>query len=167
MRFTVATFNIHHGRGADGILDLTRTAAAIDATGAELIALQELDDGLARTGRVDQPRALAELTGLSVHFLPTLRRGGGRYGIALAATGPLDVEYRELPRLGDEDRRGVAVTRWRDITVVGTHISRPRAPRRKQIPALAEFVGSLERPVLLMGDLNSTRWSLRPLKAAG
>ncbi len=167
MRFTVATFNIHHGRGTDGILDLTRTAAAIEATGADLVALQELDRGLARTGRIDQPRALEELTGLKVHFFPTLKRGGGDYGIALAAREALDAEYRQLPGLSAEEPRGVVVTRWRDITVVGTHIAQPRGPRRRQIPALAEMVGLLERPVLVMGDLNSTRWTLGTLRKAG
>src|SRR5687768_38666 len=39
----VMTFNIHHGVGLDGRLDLARVAAVIRASGAEVIALQEVD----------------------------------------------------------------------------------------------------------------------------
>ena len=55
MRLRVATFNIHHGVGADGRLDLTRTADVISATGASVVGLQEVDRTLsARSGWVDQ-----------------------------------------------------------------------------------------------------------------
>ncbi|MCH2154165.1 MAG: gluconate 2-dehydrogenase subunit 3 family protein [Phycisphaerales bacterium] len=50
----VATYNIKHGRGMDGTIDLERTAATLEALKADLIALQEVDDQARRSGGVDQ-----------------------------------------------------------------------------------------------------------------
>ena len=39
----VVTYNIHHGVGVDGKLDLNRIAEVIRAAKADLVALQEVD----------------------------------------------------------------------------------------------------------------------------
>ncbi|MBA3739120.1 MAG: endonuclease/exonuclease/phosphatase family protein [Actinobacteria bacterium] len=167
MELTIATFNIHHGEGSDGRLDLERTAAAILATGAEMIALQELDRNFRRSDHLDQPAILAELTGLRVHFRPTVRRGGGEYGIALAATDDLEVDLRTLPREGDEEERGAILTSWRGIGVVGVHLATQRAARRLQLPALVELASPSNGPVVVLGDLNASHRELRPLGRDG
>src|SRR6185295_732374 len=64
----VMTYNIHHGEGLDGKVDLLRIAELIKREGADLVALQEVDKGVARTARRDLPGELAELTGLSCVF---------------------------------------------------------------------------------------------------
>jgi len=167
MELTVATFNIHHGEGSDGHLDLERTAAAIAATGAGLIALQELDRNFRRTEHVDQPAVLAELTGLHVHFRPTVRRGGGEYGIAIAASDDLEVDLRTLPREGEEEERGAILSSWRGIRVVGVHLATQRAARRLQLPALVELASPSNGPVVVLGDLNAPHRELRPLGRDG
>jgi endonuclease/exonuclease/phosphatase family metal-dependent hydrolase len=168
MRARVATFNIHHGLGADGRLDLDRTIAAIQGLDAQLIALQELDKGLDRSGRVDQPSVIAGATGLRVHFRPTVTRPGGRdYGIALASSEPLDVDFLTLPRWGDEEPRGAIITRWHGILVVATHLSTLRAARRAQVGVLASMIESEAGPTLLVGDLNDRGPGLGPLRRAG
>ena len=167
MELTVATFNIHHGEGTDGRLDLERTAAAITATGAGLIALQELDRGFDRSGGVDQPAQLAELTGLDIHFFPTVRRGEGEYGIALASSDALIVEVRSLPRLGVEEPRGAVHASWRGVHVVGVHLATQRAARRLQAPAVVELAAPSSGPVLVLGDFNATHRELRRLRNDG
>jgi endonuclease/exonuclease/phosphatase family metal-dependent hydrolase len=168
MRARVATFNIHHGLGSDGRLDLDRTIAVIRRIDPQLIALQELDRGLGRSGRIDQPAAIAEATGLHVRFCPTVtRRDGGEYGIALAATEPLAVEFQGLPRHRDEEPRGAITARWREAFVVATHLSTFRAARRAQVRALAAAIGETTGPALLLGDLNDRGPGLRPLRGAG
>src|ERR671914_2109689 len=107
----VATFNVHHCEGRDGAVDVARVAEVIRATGAEVVALQELDMGLERTGFTNQPGELAAATGLTVEFHSLLERGDGRYGIALAAPGRLDSAKVALPRLADEEPRGAVVAR--------------------------------------------------------
>ncbi|MCY3003234.1 MAG: hypothetical protein NTV21_15650, partial [Planctomycetota bacterium] len=56
----VASYNIKHGEGLDGRVDLERTAAVLARFDADLIALQEVDVGVRRSGGVDQPHALAQ-----------------------------------------------------------------------------------------------------------
>ena len=56
----LATYNIRHGAGADGRLDLARTAATIASLGADAVGLQEVDDAYgARSGFEDQASRLA------------------------------------------------------------------------------------------------------------
>ncbi len=163
----VATFNVHHCEGRDGTVDVGRVAEVIRRTKAEVVALQELDMGLERTGFTNQPGELAAATGLTVEFHSLLQRGDGRYGIALAAPERLDSELIHLPRLGREEPRGAVVARRGEITFVGTHLSRSRRARAAQIEALAVLAGRVDPPVVLLGDLNVRGSGLGPLFAAG
>lgn len=156
----VATFNVHHCAGLDGRVDIPRIAGVIKETGAELVALQELDRGMARSGKVDQPAELARLTGMRIEFFPTLVRGGGEYGIAVATRGGGKFEFHSLPRLGDEEPRGYVLGRWEGMTVVATHLSLQREPRDVQTGAIVRAVASLEGPFVLLGDLNQSAWRL-------
>jgi endonuclease/exonuclease/phosphatase family metal-dependent hydrolase len=168
MRARVATFNIHHGQGADGQLDLDRISSVIRRIDPQLIALQELDRGLDRSSRVDQPAAIEEATGLAVRFRPTVTRPeGGEYGIALASSDPLDDDFIALPRRRDEEPRGAIVAVWHGVLVVATHLSTDRAARRGQIRALASRIQGRDGPVLLLGDLNDRGSGLGPLRRAG
>lgn len=163
----VATFNVHHCEGRDGVVDVGRVASVIRRTGAEVVALQELDMGMERTGFTNQPGELAAATGLTVEFHALLQRGDGRYGIGLAAPERLDSEMIPLPRVAREEPRAAAVARYGGVTVVGTHLSRSRVARAAQIEALAVLAERLDGPILLMGDLNQTVAGLGPLTAAG
>lgn len=154
----VATFNIHHGRGLDGLVDLERTASIIKETGARLIALQELDRGLERSGLVDQPLELTRLTGMQVQFCPTLQRGPGSYGIGVACDEALDPEFHLLPQVADEERRAAITVEWQGLHVTATHISSDRRAQKLQIPVVAELATGRPGPAVLMGDLNAT-WS--------
>lgn len=163
----VATFNVHHCEGRDGVVDVARVADVVRATRAEVVALQELDMGLERTGFTNQPGELAAATGLTVEFHSLLQRGDGRYGIALAAPERLDSAVVPLPRLANEEPRAAVFARRGGITFVGTHLSRSRRARAAQIEALVRLAGRLDPPVVLMGDLNQTMAGLGPLLAAG
>jgi endonuclease/exonuclease/phosphatase family metal-dependent hydrolase len=163
----VATFNVHHCEGRDGVIDLERIAGVISKTGASLVALQELDQGMGRSGRVDQPEVLQKLTGMKVHFFPTLRRADGRFGVGLASTDPLQASLQELPRAPEDEPRGVIVARWNGISVVATHLSRFAGPRLGQTQALARTAAEQPPPTIVLGDLNQTFATLKPLLEAG
>ncbi len=165
--YRVATFNIRHGKGADGVIDLGRVARAMTATEADLIALQEVDRGIERTGMVDQSQMLAEITGLPIHFRSVLKRGGGRYGLALAGEGLSGLTYRELPRDGDEQARGVIGASWRGLSVLATHLATQADIRPRQTSALAEMARRADRPVIVLGDLNQDAKDLSALRNAG
>lgn len=166
-RSTVATFNIRHGLGLDGRVDLTRTAAVVRSFGADLVALQEVDRFLDRSGGVDQAAELERLCGHEVNFFPTLERGRSQYGIALAARRSIECEWLALPRAGREEPRGAAVTSLHGITYLATHLSPSAQARALQIRALASWVRTIPGPVVVMGDLNATRRAIGPLVDAG
>lgn len=96
--------NLCSGRRPDGTVALADDlAAATAALGADVLALQEVDAGLPRSGRVDQAAAAA--AGMHHRFVRTVRgtpvdrrrdaTPEGGYGIALATALPV-LEWHEL-----------------------------------------------------------------------
>ena len=166
-RLRVATFNVHHCEGLDGLVDIARTARVIAATGAQLVALQELDRHLPRSGSIDQPVALATAGGMSVAFHPTLERARGEYGIGIATEEPVEASFAFLPRAGDEEPRGWLTVAYEGVSVIVTHLSRDAHARAMQIEALASAAAAVRAPVLVLGDLNATHGALGPLEAVG
>ena len=163
----VATYNIRHGEGMDGLVDLARTAHVIGALKADLVALQEVDRGWERSGGVDQVAELERLTGMALSFWPTIvRDDGAEYGIAVAAAGPIESSFELLPRLRIEEPRGYIRVAAPGLTLLATHLSRARKARAIQTDHLAT-VASSERPIVLLGDLNQPRRYLRPFHEAG
>ena len=167
MPLRVATFNIHHGEGLDRRIDLDRIARVIRSSGAEFVALQELDRGLERSGGEDQPADLSELLQMPVHFFPTFERSRGAYGIAIACADAEEPHFVHLPQVGDEEPRGAISTRWRDYSVIATHLSQHPAAREEQLSALMAKALEIAAPTLLMGDFNCGRSELRLLGRAG
>jgi endonuclease/exonuclease/phosphatase family metal-dependent hydrolase len=55
----LATYNIHYGAGRDGRIDVARAIAVV--ADADIIALQEVENGWDRSGNVDQPSAIRDL----------------------------------------------------------------------------------------------------------
>ena len=53
-RIRVLSYNIRHGEGMDGKIDLNRIASTINSVSPDIVSLQEVDDRRERTGGVDQ-----------------------------------------------------------------------------------------------------------------
>jgi endonuclease/exonuclease/phosphatase family metal-dependent hydrolase len=166
-RLRVGTYNVHHGIGIDGALDLERTATTILQTGADLIALQELDRNVKRSGGIDQAARLQELTGMWIQFFPTIRFGGGEFGLAMAAKDRLELEFRLLPRTRLDRPHGMILSRTRGIGVVATHLSRRRFSRALETASLCWACQHLDPPKMLLGDLNTTGLAFGPMRFAG
>lgn len=94
----VLCYNIHYGQGTDGKYDVERLANVIKASNPDLVALQEVDVGVKRSGRVHEAQRLAELTGMAGRFGPTQHYEGGLFGNAvLTRFHILDVAIHPLP----------------------------------------------------------------------
>jgi endonuclease/exonuclease/phosphatase family metal-dependent hydrolase len=174
----VATWNIFGGRTWDGArVDLDLTLATLRRLDADVVALQEVDRDLPRSGGVDQARVLAEALGMSFRFAPALLGtpghhggwrpvdpdiddpGGPAYGIALLSRLPLDqVEVVRLPRRGREEPRVAQVAEVAAgggrVTVTGTHLSFVPRSGIAQLRALLRRLGGRGGRRLLLGDLN-------------
>jgi len=48
----IMTYNIHHGAGIDGKVDIDRIAKVIARENADIVALQEVDRGVERSHRI-------------------------------------------------------------------------------------------------------------------
>ena len=70
----LASFNVLHGRSlVDGAVSTPRLAAACASLDADVLGLQEIDRGQARSGHADQTAAVAEAMGATAwRFAPAL-----------------------------------------------------------------------------------------------
>src|SRR5690625_7572648 len=100
------SYNIHHGRGLDDVVDLERIAEVIVESGAVIVALQEVDVGVERSGKVDIAAELARLTGLEHYvFGKNLDHEGGHYGVAVISGYPItDHQNLQFEKMGNEQR---------------------------------------------------------------
>src|SRR5207248_6293546 len=94
----VLTYNVHHGEGRDGEVDLARLSRVISSAEPDLVALQEVDIGTERTDMVNQVAELARLTGMYAQFGKAMDYMGGGYGVAvLSRWSFLTTENQPLP----------------------------------------------------------------------
>ena len=161
----VLAYNIHHGEGRDGRLDLERLAGIIASVQPDLVALQEVDRGTERAGRVDQLAELAARLGMHATFGKTLDYQGGEYGVAVLSRWPVfGVENRSLPSSLDHEPRSALTVRVRVgeggpvIRFTSTHFDHSREPndRLDQATAVDLLLAADQlEPDILAGDLNA------------
>ena len=161
-KITVLTYNIHHGEGVDGKLDLERIASVIKSMNPDLVALQEVDRKTQRTGGVDQAGELARLAGMRHVFGKAMDYQGGEYGQAILSRWPIDDhEVHVLPqRDGREPRISLAAKVnspfAADLVFASTHLDHQvEEIRVQQAEALTEIFGRRTGPTLLAGDFNA------------
>jgi endonuclease/exonuclease/phosphatase family metal-dependent hydrolase len=165
----ILSYNVHRCVGTDGRLDVARVAAVIAAEAPDIVALQEVDVGRARTGGVDQAHEIARRLGMTSRFNAAMTVEEEQYGDAiltrlaerLVKAGPLP-GYAPLSRLEPRGALWIAVDvgAGREVQILTTHLG--LVPREQQLQAQAiagpEWVEAAlrESPVVLVGDLNAT-----------
>ncbi len=166
----VLCYNIHYGQGTDGKYDVERLANVINRSRPDLVALQEVDVGVKRSGRVHQARRLAELTGMAVRFGPTQHYEGGLFGNAvLTRYEILDVLIHPLPYTESTPQRStyprgaivvtVRTSGGQRLRFISTHfqhnVPEDRVAEAKAINRL--FAKDKDStPTILCGDMNAT-----------
>ena len=106
----VLSYNMHHGEGVDGRLDLPRIARVITRARPDVVALQEVDRETLRSQHVDQAAELARATRMHVVFGANIDLQGGQYGNAVLSRWPLsDARNVHLPRRDNGEQRGVLI----------------------------------------------------------
>lgn len=167
----VVTWNVQTARpNPDGRPDADRMLEHLRQFDADVIALQEVDRGVRRSGGVDQAARAADAVGGRLLFVPTVRHGTGTYGHALIVVRGDVVRHRQVPLDGAGEPRVLLVAevdlddrRW---TIGATHLStRPR----RSVPQLRACLRELTRhpqPRVLVGDLNLSPGEILPWSAA-
>ncbi len=165
---TVISYNIHHGEGMDGKLDLQRIADVVKRENPDVVAFQEVDVNIKRTGRIDEATMLGELTGYKPFFGKAIPLTGGEYGNAIITKDPGAVVVKHLPLPGKEPRCMFAVqvksAKGTPFVFACTHLCLAEENRLKSTEIIAEWVKGLDKPAILVGDMNCTPTSA-PYKA--
>lgn len=158
----VCTYNIHIGKGMDGVLDLERIARVLTDARVDVAALQELDRHTRRSNATDQLDVLKRLTGFSGIFDRSIDFMGGEYGLGTLSRGAIIEHRHALHPVGKEDeRRGYQLIRSQTDTgktywILNTHLGLIAEDRLAQLQTLLDAVSSLAEPVILAGDFNET-----------
>ena len=157
----LVAYNIHHGEGMDGKLDLERIARVIAAEKPDLVALQEVDKGCKRSGSIDQAAKLAEFLKMDHRFGKFMDYQGGEYGMAVLSRFPIEkTVIHKLPK-GAEPRIALEVVvkspGWPGkFSFVGIHNDWIKEPLRvRQIVVLRDGLKDRMHPVILAGDFNA------------
>lgn len=160
VRLSVMSYNIHVGIGMDKRLDLARVAEVIRRHRADLVGLQEVDRGVERTGRVDEVRELARLTGMDYAFAHNLDYQGGQYGVAVLSRFPiLAIDHRRYANRRERERRGFLRVEvevgGRRLNFVTTHLDYQWADGRVfETEQLLRALADVRGPLVVTGDFN-------------
>lgn len=168
----IVTYNVHRCVGNDRQLDVPRVADVLARLEPDIVALQELDVGRARTNNVDQANEIAERLEMTCRFHPAMRVEEELYGDAILSayperliqSGPLPGH----PRLPQLEPRGAL---WLEVDVAGvpvqvinTHLGLVPREQRLQAAFLAgqAWLGHprCTGPRILLGDFNATGTSV-------
>lgn len=162
------TYNVHRCVGTDRRLDVARIAAVIAEQEPDIVCLQELDVGRARTGMIDQAQAIAHALTMTFHFNAAMRIEAEQYGDAILTLRPERlIKSGALPTIrgvpGLEPRGALwAAIDFDGVTlnVINTHLGLVPREQRLQAAALvgAGWLGHPESvgPTILTGDFNAT-----------
>ena len=159
----VLTYNVHGCVGSDLKLDPGRIAEVIKSCGADVVSLQEVDVGRARSGGVDQAAFIASHLRMNARFHPAVHHAEEKYGDAILTALPMrTVKVGRLPGAGEP--RGAIWTEiefeGRPIFVFNTHLGVWRRERGQQVKALLgeSWLGNAAckgRDCILTGDFNA------------
>lgn len=153
----VATYNIRHGLGLDGRVDMERVGQVIRDLGVDLIGLQEVDKGWRRSGYVDQARFLAEMMNMNYVFAPAISRGFSQYGNAILSRYPIAFWESFLLTSLPETRalvRTVIELGSSRVNFYTTHLGLNQRERMRHINDVVLPVISTGSRAILTGDFN-------------
>ena len=160
VRLGVMSYNIHVGVGMDKKQDLGRIAAVIKSQRVDLVGLQEVDRGVERTGRVDEIKELARLTGMDYAFAHNLDYQGGQYGVAVLSRFPiLAIDHRRYANRRERERRGFirveVEVEGRRLNFVTTHLDYQSAEGRlHEARQMLDALRDVRGPLVVTGDFN-------------
>lgn len=161
------TYNVHSCVGKDGKALPERIADVIAEFEPDIVALQELDVRLMRSGLADQAEIIAQYLKMRYHFHPSFELEEGLYGNAILSSHPVTLikacELPTLPGRKDIEKRGAL---WveieiadRKMHVINTHLGLNRGERLVQSEMLLgpDWIGSpaCTSPLIFCADLNA------------
>jgi endonuclease/exonuclease/phosphatase family metal-dependent hydrolase len=177
MRIRIVTYNIHRAIGVDRRFRPERITSILGHYGADIVLLQEVDEGVPRSRELNLARELAgalRYPHYAVGHNVSLRRG--RYGNATLSRYPIFRERNIDLTVDNHKRRGCQHTsivvervsgRSHCLEVFNLHLGLSARERLRQVGKLvrsAEFREMGENGACLVGgDFNDWRSQLHPV----
>lgn len=170
----LVTFNIRHGaydgkNNYEGRPD--QVGEACQEFDADILALQEVDNGIRRSKSKHLGEIAAEATGMQLIFEPTMPFRGGQYGNALLVRGEIiwadALQLTHGYRFGvKKEPRNAIMARVRVanqiIDVAATHLSTQKRVSRKQLPEIMADLNDEPFPRVILGDFNRSYRQVLP-----
>jgi len=175
MQIRIVTYNIksgrHHPQGLEAVARIVETLAP------DILGLQEVDEGMRRTGGVAQTDWLSRRLRMAGLFAPAMAHEGGLYGIALLSRGQISAHERRplfrplYPDAGSRPRHdseprvvlGARLALPRPgsegacrLSIVVTHLGLTMDQRLVQGREVADFARAWAgtQPLVVLGDFN-------------
>lgn len=165
----VMAYNIHHANppSKPGLIDVDAIVNVLKRECPDIVALQEVDVNMNRSGKINQAREIAEKAGYpSFYFAKAIDHDGGNYGVAILSKYPLsDMQTHRLPTelsTNGEPRvlslATVALPGGKKIKFGSTHLDaqRPDVNRLLQAREINRIAKEVSLPMIIAGDFNAT-----------
>ncbi len=184
MRLRILTYNIHRAIGVDRRFRPERVVRIVDNYKADIVLLQEVDEGVPRSREMDLAREIADDLGFpyrAVGHNVTLRKG--RYGNATLSRFPILSERNIDLTIDLWKRRGCQHTSLalpgslepggtnRRVDVFNLHLGLSAGQRARQVELIARSREMVDlppdTPCILGGDFNDWRSLLVPFLTGG
>jgi endonuclease/exonuclease/phosphatase family metal-dependent hydrolase len=170
VKLKVMTFNIHHGKGSDGKLNLKRIIQVIEESEADLIGLNEVDSYFSRrSDYLDQVSYLAKhlqmYSAFGASFTLKSRRSSKlrQFGNAVLSRFPILSKQNHLFDFYAGIIEGRALLEvslqinQQCLNVFVTHLSLNPVLHKKQTDLIIKKMMQKHSPMILLGD-----WNMRP-----
>ncbi len=177
----IATYNIHRAIGIDRKFAPERIIAIVQALDADVLLLQEVDEGVPRSNELNLAEVIAnacEYPHYALSHNVTLKQG--RYGNATLSRLPIVKQSNIDLSIADKKKRGCQYTRikvrnsktaMQYLDVFNLHLGLSAKERQRQAGKLfksAEFAAiDASQPCVVAGDFNDWRSMLRALFIIG
>ncbi len=162
---TLMSYNIHHGTDKDEKATLDSMGIFIRGSGAAIVGLQEVDSVCQRSGKTDQMKRLAQITGMHYAFVRHFAFQEGAYGQGILSRYPIKkIENIRLSLLKPDTLRQSLALITAEIAIPGkgtlllanAHFSLDPATRLVQAREVLNYLKKKNLPAVFMGDLNAT-----------
>jgi len=177
MLLKVLSYNVHRAIGVDRRFRPERIVEILSHHDADLVALQEVDEGAPRSRELDLARAFGADAGyphVAAGYNVSLRKG--RYGNAILSRWPLEIHRNIDLTVDGKKRRGCLHARVRietahqpahEIDLFNLHLGLSARERTRQVGTLVrskEFAAVAEGAAcLVLGDFNDWLAQLDPI----
>lgn len=164
------TFNIQHGAGIDGFVNLDRQAADMLSFIPDVIVLQEVDIFVARSDRENQLQKLRNILKMPYSAMGTnIAHKEGYFGNAILSKYPIvNLVNYILPKIEKStEQRGLLCTTLNiddeNVDFLTTHLSTTESERILASRRIAEIIREFPKgsKIVLAGDFNT---GMRPIE---